>query len=83
MRFMHQLQRVGENRLRQILVIDKTNNPDKIKGVIFSEIVSILTNYMDVNKNNVEFDIAVNDKGGFTLKLIADVKHLHLANHIL
>ncbi|MBR4745306.1 MAG: cell division topological specificity factor MinE [Clostridia bacterium] len=79
----NELQIIGEKRLKNVLTIDKSNNPDKIKGVILSEIINVLNNYMNVTKNDIDFDVAINDKGGYTLKLFVDVKHLKLANHIL
>ena len=83
MSMSRQLQVVGENRLKRVLTLDKANNPDKIKGIVLSEILNILSDYMDIIKNGIDFDIAINDKGGYTLKLIVDIRHLHLANHIL
>ena len=79
---MQNLAIVGEERLKNVLSLDKNNNPDKIKGIVCSEIINILKDYMDINKGSVEFDIAINDKGGYTLKLLVDTKHLHIANHI-
>ena len=79
---MRGLQVVGNDRLKNVLTLDKSQNPNKIVGILKSEILNILKNYMDVSQENLDFQIAVNDKGGYTLKLIADVRHLHIANYL-
>ncbi len=79
---MKNLQLVGTNRLKNVLALDKSQNPNKIVGILKSEILNVLKNYMDISTENLDFEIAVNDKGGYTLKLIADVRHLHIANYL-
>ena len=50
---------VCENRLKNIIVADKQENPIKIKKVVRAEILQVVRNYFDVSMDDVDFDIVI------------------------
>ncbi len=80
---MNNLAVIGDDRLKNVLALDKRENPNKISAVLKSELLNVLRNYMDIRPDDVDFAICVNAKGNYTLQLTADVKRLKVANHIM
>lgn len=60
-------------RLRKLLLKDKVSTPDCLKGVIKSDIYTVLTNYMELNPDELEVEIAEGD-GKFCLNITAYTK---------
>ena len=48
-----------ENRLKNVLVIDKQDNPLKIVKVLKSDILNVLSNYMDITNDDLDLTITV------------------------
>ena len=47
------MQSYCENRLKNMLIKDKQDNPQKVTGVLKSEILYVLKNYMEILYINV------------------------------
>ncbi len=77
------LQIVGSERLRGVLVQDKKENPLKIINVLKSELLFVLQNYMDINKDDMDFDIVVNSDGKYIVNFQAKVNRLKVANYFV
>lgn len=54
-----------EKRLEQALVLEKHFNPEKIRTVIKSDIINVLKNYGEVDKEKLDFDIIILDDGSY------------------
>ncbi len=52
-----------EDRLSKALVLEKHFNPEKIRSVIKSDIISLLKNYGEIDLNKLYFDIVILDDG--------------------
>lgn len=78
-----ELQLLGDNRLKNVLALDKRENPNKITNVLKSELLNVLRNYMDIRSEDVEFNICVNPQGNYSIQLVADIKRLKVASYIM
>lgn len=45
---------IGENRLKKVLIADKTQNPEKLKDILATDIQNVAICYMDDVSTNVE-----------------------------
>lgn len=59
--------KIGEDRLRKVLVSDKKNLPPQLKKIIESDIVEVLENYLSVEKGTFDFDVNINAEGKYEL----------------
>lgn len=57
-----------EKRLEKALVLEKHFNPEKIRSVIKSDIVSLLKNYGDIDYTHLNFDIVILDDGSYQVE---------------
>lgn len=69
-------------RLKNVLISDKHFNPEKIKEVVKSDMVSVLSSYADVNTDSLVFDIIVDDEGTYFIKLECFAKRLKIFGHL-
>ena len=74
---------VLNNRVKQILVNDKKDNPNKIAGLIKSEIFYILKNYMDIKLNDIDFNIGIDSFGKYVLTFSVESPRIFIANYLL
>jgi len=74
--------KVGVERLKKVLISDKHFNPERIKEVIKSDILYILKNYTDVEADDLNFDINVNNTGGYKIMLEASCSRLKFLGSI-
>lgn len=79
---MKNLVAIGSERLKGVLIQDKKENPNKIIGVLRSEIISVLNSYMEVAESDFDFDIVVNSEGKFVVNFSAKANRLKVANYI-
>jgi len=70
-------------RLKNMLINDKKDNPNKIVGLIKSEIYYVLKNYMDINQDDIFFDIGIDNDGVYQISFNAEVKRIYIANYLL
>ncbi len=54
-----------EQRLNKALQLEKHFNPEKIRSVIKSDILSILSSYGEIDKNSCDFDIVILDDASY------------------
>ena len=54
-----------ENRLKNMLIADKKENPAKIERLLKSELFYLLRNFFEINSEDLSVDIAVNSIGRF------------------
>ena len=71
---------VCENRLKNIIVADKQENPIKIKKVVRAEIIQVLRNYFDVSMDDVDFDIVITDDGFYNIIINVVSRNMKFAN---
>lgn len=69
-----------ENRLKNIIVADKKNNPEKIERLLKSEIMNVLKNYFDITSEDVSLSILINDDGKYDLQINAISSFLKIAH---
>ena len=69
-----------ENRLREMLIADKRENPSKIERLLKSELYYLLRNYFEFNSEDFTIEIAVNEFGKFEFNIsgvAASLKKIH------
>lgn len=69
-----------ENRLKNIIVADKKENPEKIEILLKSEIMNVLKNYFDITSEDVSLSILINDDGKYDLQINAISSFLKIAH---
>lgn len=69
-----------ENRLKNIIVADKKENPDKIERLLKSEIMNVLKNYFEITSEDVSLSILINDDGKYDLQINAISGFLKIAH---
>ena len=69
-----------ENRLKNIIVADKKENPEKIERLLKSEIMNVLKNYFDITSEDVSLSILINDDGKYDLQINAISSFLKIAH---
>ncbi len=73
---------VCTERLRNVLINDKKDNPNKIINVLKSDILYVLKNYMEINSDDLELNINVTPTGTYKITVLADVNRLKTLNCI-
>ena len=69
-----------ENRIKNIIVADKKENPEKIERLLKSEIMNVLKNYFDITSEDVSLSILINDDGKYDLQINAISSFLKIAH---
>ena len=69
-------------RLKNVLINDKKDNPNKILNVLKSDILYVLKNYMEISCDDVDLSIQVTHAGTYTVSMIANVKRIKTLNCI-
>ena len=68
----NELQLVCESRLKRVLVKDK-GEQIKLIGILKSEIVNVLKNYLELSPNNFEINFILDEDGCYNLEILAEV----------
>ncbi len=63
-------------RLKSVLVQDKEQNPLKILGVLKADILKVLSNYMEIDYEDVDVNIVVNKNGTYDLEIKSVVRRV-------
>lgn len=71
----NELINVYENRLKNVLVMDKKITPNMI-NVIKSEVLYALKNYMEITSSDLNVDIAIDECGFYDVMISAKVRRL-------
>ena len=63
-----------EDRLKNVLISDKQFSPEKIKKVLKSDVFYLLTNYCDLEPENLTCEVFVQEDGSykFNIQAISD-----------
>lgn len=69
-------------RLRNVLVSDKKDNPNKILNVLKSDLIYVLKNYMEITCDDMDLTIQVTNTGTYTISMMANVKRIKTLNCI-
>lgn len=70
-----------EERLKEMIVLDKQDSPQKMNRLIKSEMVFLLKNYFDVTAEDVSVDLDINEQGRYTIVVSAlarNIRNVHL-----
>jgi len=73
---------VFDNRIKQMLINDKKENPNKLIGILKSEIFYILKNYMDIGSDDIVLDIGIDNNGKYLLSINVESVRLYMANYL-
>ena len=73
---MRELEVFGVNRLKNVLSIDKNDQPVKITNVLKSDLLYLLSNYMEVSGDHLDVKIVSTAGGGYHLLVEGDVRRL-------
>ena len=68
-----------EERLRNMLVIDKKENPQRIERLLKAEVIHILKNYFDINNEDMELNLEVNESGQYVLSIMSVSNNIKIA----
>lgn len=69
-----------ENRLKNMIALDKKEEPEKIIKVLKAEVVNLLKNYFEITSEDVETSILVNSDGKYDLQINAVSNIIKIAN---
>lgn len=72
-----------DSRIKQMLINDKKNNPNKIISLLRSEIFYILQNYMDIKIDDVQLDIGIDNDGKYLLNLNVETSRIYITNYLV
>ncbi len=64
------------DRLKNVLVQDKEQNPVKIMGILKNDITKLLSNYMEVDGDDVDVNLLVNNNGSYDLVIKSVVRRV-------
>lgn len=73
---MKDLELYGVNRLKNVLNIDKNDNPIKITNVLKSDLLYLLSNYMEISPDDLNLSIEVGQGGTYKLEILGNVRRL-------
>ena len=71
---------VCENRLKNILVSDKRENPVRIERVLKSELLNVIKNYFEVACEDLMLDILVREDGKYDIQMNVVSRAIKIAN---
>lgn len=70
---MNTIAKIGEERLQNVLLKDKKQNPKLILNLLKSEIANVLEHYMELSMLNADMDFK---DGFFCFSLNAKARHI-------
>ena len=68
-----------EERLKSMMLIDKSETPQKINKVLKAEIIYLLKNYFDITAEDVDIDLGIDKTGEYILSITAKSHFLKVA----
>lgn len=71
---------LNEERLKNLIVLDRSENPNKILKLLKSEVLNVLRNYFDINFDDLGISIIINKKGEYDLQINAISKKFLIAD---
>lgn len=58
-----------EDRLKNIVIIDKKENPQRIERLLKSELLYVLKNYFDISYEDLDVSLGVTEGGEYALSV--------------
>ena len=77
-----QMQVYCEDRLKKVLVKDKSENPTYILNVLKSDLLVLLNNYMEILPENLDINICVTENGIYKIFLEGFSKRIKVIRHV-
>ena len=71
---------VCEDRLKNMLVSDKRENPIRIERVLKSELINVMKNYFEISSEDLTLDILVRDDGKYDIQINVVSRAIKFAN---
>lgn len=68
-----------ENRLKNMVVTDKSESPQRIERLLKSELLYVLKNYFDVTFEGLCVNICVDENGEYNLNVFLKSKFIKVA----
>lgn len=56
-------------RLRNIITLDKQENPMKMEKVIKSEMLNLLNNYFEISREDISISMLINKEGFYDVQI--------------
>lgn len=69
-----------ENRLRNIIISDKRQNPCRIEKILKSELINIMRNYFDISSDDLDLSILVREDGRYSVQMNVVSRTIKFAN---
>ena len=69
-----------ENRLKNMLVSDKRENPIRIERVLKSELINVMRNYFEIRNDDVDLGIMIGEDGRYDIQLNVVSRAIRFAN---
>ena len=69
-----------ESRLKNIMLMDKQEVPQRIVRVVKAELLYVLKNYFDVSSENMSVDISLNATGQYVLSMVMESDSIKVVN---
>lgn len=79
----NELQVINECRLKNMLNMDKKENPQKILNILKSEILYVLTNYMEINADDLEVNVIASNEGFYEIIVVGKTKRLKIVSNVI
>jgi len=79
----NELQLLVEDRIKNVLVKDKEETPNKVINILKSEIMNILKNYMEISSPDIDICLNLDKNGHYCLEIYATIKRLKRVSAIL
>lgn len=79
---MESMQLICEDRIKKILHKDKNDNPQYILNVLKSDLLQLLSNYMDIKADMLSLDICVLENGVYKIFVEGYSKRLKVVKHV-
>ena len=72
-----------EARIKQMLINDRKENPNKIISLLKSEVFYIFKDYMDIKMEDINLDIGIDNNGKYVINLNVETGRIFLANYLM
>ena len=69
-----------ENRLKNMLVLDKQEAPQKIDRLLKSELLFVFKNYFDICAEDLLLDISIDANGKYLISVNAESRNIKIAH---
>ena len=69
-----------ENRLKNMIALEKKYEPQKIIKILKAEVVKLLKNYFEITSEDVETSILINSDGKYDLQINAISNRIKITN---